>query len=56
MNDDNEIIKLFCDRCKKDKKGTHAELFGDLLSLIILPKIVCKCGGKVCLEFTGEYK
>ena len=56
MKDDNEIIKLSCDKCLVSKSGTYKELFGDLLSLVGLPKMVCKCGGDICLEMTGLYK
>lgn len=57
MKDDNEILKLSCDgKCKKYKTGTYKELFGDIPSLVLLPKMKCKCGGEVSIEFTGKYK
>lgn len=56
MKDENEIIKLFCEECKKSKSGTYKELFGDIPSLIGMPEIKCKCGGDICLQMTGEYK
>ena len=56
VNDDNEIIKLGCEQCKQSKSGTYKELFGDLPSLMLLPKFVCKCGGDICLDLTGTYK
>lgn len=55
-NDENEIIKISCERCKKSESGTYKELFGDLLGLIALPKIKCVCGGDITLELTGAYK
>ncbi len=55
-NDDSEIIELSCNTCKKSKKGTYKELFGDLLSLTLLPKLTCKCGGVIATGFTGKYK
>lgn len=54
-NDDNEILELSCDKCKKKKAGTYEELFGDLPSLRLSPKMMCKCGGKICIGFTGKY-
>lgn len=56
MNDSNEILKLSCDKCKKFVRGTYTELFGNLPSLRAIPKMVCKCGGNICIEFTGKYK
>ena len=56
MKDDNEIIELTCDKCEKKKSGTYQELFGNLSSLMLLPKMVCKCGGDICVGFTGRYK
>ena len=56
MKDDNEIIKLSCVTCKKSNEGTYEELFGDLPSLTLLPKMICKCGGDITLELTGNYK
>ena len=63
MNDENEIIKLSCSTgatklCKDAyKEGTYKELFGDIPSTRILPKLVCsECGGEVRLAFTGRYK
>ncbi len=56
MNDDNEIIKLSCLKCDKFKEGTYKKLFGDLPSLVGLPKFVCKCGGDICLDMTGRYE
>lgn len=48
-NDDNEILELACPKCKKSKKGTYKELFGDLPSLRLLPTLQCtQC--KVTLE------
>lgn len=55
MTDDNEIIKLLCDRCKDSIEGTYRELFNNLPSLMGLPKL-CKCGGEISLELTGRYK
>lgn len=55
MNDESEIIKLSCERCKKVYEGTFTDLFGDIHSLIGLPKIKCKCGGVIILEMTGVY-
>ena len=55
MNDNNEIIKLSCERCKKSREGTFMELFGDISSLIGLPK-KCKCSGEINIEFTGVYE
>ncbi len=54
-NDDNEIIELSCNKCKKGKSGTYKELFGDLPSLRLLPKMECKCGGDICIGLTGKY-
>ena len=54
MNDNNEIIKLSCEKCKKSCKGTFMELFGNIPSLIGLPK--CKCSGDIIIEFTGVYE
>lgn len=54
-NDDNEKIELSCDKCKKSKRGTYRELFGDFWSLRLLPKMMCKCGGEICISLTGEY-
>lgn len=57
MNDENEIIRLACEgQCKKSLEGTYKELFGDIPSLVVLPKMVCKCGGSISLDFTGRYK
>ena len=56
IKDENEIIKLNCDKCFANKVGTYKELFGDLLSLIGLPKMLCKCGGEISLRMTGTYK
>lgn len=56
MNDENEIIKLACDKCEKSKSGTYKELFGDLPSLIGLPKMNCVCGGDITLEMTNTYR
>ncbi len=59
MKDENEIIELSCGKCKASKKGTYKELFGDLLSLVGLPKMLCKlckCGGDITLNMTGIYK
>jgi hypothetical protein len=56
MNDNNEIIKLSCDKCKKAKEGTYEELFGDMSNIRLLPKMTCKCGGNICLDMTGKYK
>lgn len=54
--DEREIIKLSCDRCPDSKEGTYKELFGDLPSLILLFKPICKCGGTICIQMTGKYK
>ena len=56
MNDENEIIELSCSSCKKSISGTYKELFGDIPSIVCLPKLKCKCGGDVCLHLTGKYK
>lgn len=56
MTDDNEIIKFACEKCKNNEKGTYRELFGDLPSLVLLPKLVCKCGGDITIEMTGTYE
>jgi len=56
VNDELEILKLTCEKCGGSKSGTYEELFGDTPSLVRLLKIVCKCGGDVCLELTGEYR
>lgn len=55
-NDENEILELSCLKCKKSTEGTYVELFGDLPSLMGLSKMVCKCGGEICIELTGRYK
>ena len=55
MNDDNEIIKLSCIRCKKSEQGTFKELFGNLPTAIGIPT-TCICGGDITLEMTGNYK
>ncbi len=55
-NDDSEIIELSCDKCEKKKSGTYKELFGDIPSLRILPKMKCTCGGDICIDLTGKYK
>lgn len=55
MNDDNEIIELACSDCEGKKRGTYQEMFGDLLSLVLLPTMVCKCGGAITIALTGEY-
>lgn len=54
MNDENEIIELSCKKCRKSTKGTYKELFGDLPSLVLLPKINCKCGGEITLAFIND--
>lgn len=56
MNDDNEIIELGCSCCGLKKRGTYLELFGDLPSLVVLPKMVCKCGGAITISLTGDYQ
>jgi hypothetical protein len=56
MKEDNEIIKLACGKCKKYIEGTYRELFGDISSLVVLPKMICKCGGDISLDMTGIYK
>lgn len=57
MNDENEIIKLTCAKCKASIEGTYKELFGGIPSLALLPKFVCgKCGGDIELDMTGKYK
>ncbi|GAI13779.1 unnamed protein product [marine sediment metagenome] len=59
MNDEDEIIKLSCPTpdCVEPIEGTYKELFGDLPSLMLLPKIKChKCGHSIELEMTGRYK
>ena len=55
MNDENEIIELACTRCGNKKRGTYHNLFGDLPSLAVLPKMICKCGGDITIELTGQY-
>ncbi len=55
MDDDNEIIELACTECNGAKRGTYHELFGDIPSLVCLPKMVCKCGGAITIDLTGEY-
>jgi len=56
MNDENEIIKFGCDKCKLFKEGTFKELFGDIPSLVLLPKMICsKCKSILVLEMTGRY-
>ena len=53
--DDNEIIKLSCPKCGMTKEGTYYKLFGDLPSLKLLPKLVCKnCNEILCLEFVNN--
>lgn len=54
--DDLEIIELFCDKCKQSVSGTYKELFGDLPSLRLLPRMICKCSGDICVNLTGKYK
>lgn len=57
MNDENEIIRLSCEKCKESCEGTYKELFGGIPSLKLLPKMVCKeCGRDIELDMTGEYK
>ncbi len=56
MNDDNEIIELACVKCDGKVRGTYAKLFGDIPSLVVLPKFTCKCGGEITLSLTGEYE
>lgn len=56
MNDENEIIELACTKCDGNKRGTYRDLFGDLPSLIVLPKMVCKCGGDITIGLTGDYE
>lgn len=57
MNDENEIIKFGCDKCQLFQEGTYKELFGDLQSLALLPKMVCsECGSNIELMMTGKYK
>lgn len=56
MNDDNEIIELTCSKCPGKIRGTYQKLFGDIPSLILLPKMVCKCGGDIRLSLTGDYE
>lgn len=53
--DDYEIIRLSCDKCKKHIEATYAKLFGNLVSPRLLPKMMCKCGGKICVSLTGKY-
>lgn len=53
MNDENEIIELSCEKCEKAIRGTYAELFGDVSSLVVLPKFRCKCGGDILMKMTG---
>lgn len=57
MNDENEIIKLSCAKCKASIEGTYKELFGGIPSLALLPKFVCsECGGDIELDITGKFK
>ena len=53
---DNEILELSCSQCEKNRQGTYQELFGDLPSLRLLPKLECTCGGDIRLGFTGKFK
>ena len=55
MNDDFEIIKLSCNRCRKSVEGTYDELYGDLGSVVPF-EAECDCGGIVSLKFTGKYR
>jgi len=57
MSNDSEIIKLSCDKCQDiASEGTYEELFPNVPNLMLLPGMKCKCGGDICLEFTGRYK
>jgi hypothetical protein len=49
-----EIISLSCLKCKDRIEGTYKELFGDLPSLRLLGKLVCKCGGEIVLGLVLE--
>ncbi len=51
MSDFGEIMELSCTKCLLKKTGTYKELFGDLPSLVLLPKMVCKCGGDIIIGF-----
>lgn len=45
-----EIMGLSCSKCSKRVEGTYEELFGDLPSLQLLPKLTCTCGGNIIIE------
>lgn len=45
-----EIMGLSCTECSDRVEGTYKELFGDLPSLMLLPKLVCTCGGEIVIE------
>lgn len=48
-NDDNELIEILCDKCGAKKTGTYKELFGNCPSLLLQPKLRCRCGGNICI-------
>lgn len=49
-----EQLELSCLKCEEAKRGTYKELFGDLPSLLLLPKLVCTCGGEIVVGFVVE--
>ncbi len=52
MNTTDELMRISCPKCKECKDGTYKELFGDLPSLRLLPKLICKkCKAQLVIEF-----
>ena len=50
--DESEKLRISCPKCKNKREGTYKELFGDIPSLTLLPKITCKkCKVQLVLEF-----
>lgn len=39
---DTKIIRISCPKCKNEVRGTYKELFGDIPSLTLLPRLECK--------------
>ncbi len=43
----NEIIEFSCSKCKAIKRENARRFFEKIPSLLLLPKLMCKCGGEI---------
>ena len=46
---ETEVLVFSCLKCKEFKETSAREFFEKVPSLMLLPKLVCKCGGEIAV-------